>query len=494
MEHPQRPAILFEDRVFVRDELRRAIKARSDFLRTRVPARSLLGILLPNGPELLVTCIACWKAGLVPVPLHVQMKEPEIRALLCQARIRHLVTTVDGPGDFAGTALAWIARVPADGGATGAAAPVVETRMPHQAAAEPAAPAWPADLALVLHTSGTTLHPRGVMLSRANLDGIIADRLARTGLAADSVLITASCLTQSVGLYQALAALAAGATLVLLRSYELEPMVRAVREYRPTHLIMVVEAFDRLLHHPDLGAADLAALRFAAVGADRVPARVQDRFMALAGRPLCVTYGLTESSWALVNDGSRADRRLSLGTPGADVEIRLRSATGGEVPAGTVGEIHIRSPRTMLGYVDDAEGTRAVLRDGWLASGDLAWRDEDGWYWFAGRSREVIVVAGGDVVSPAEVEAALLDHPRVGACAVIGVGTDGGSEEPWAFVAPRDGAITAAELQAWLRIRISDYKVPRRVVLLDVLPVGAGGKVSRAALRELAAGMALRRP
>lgn len=492
MDTLKRPAILFGDCVLTRDDLRRVIAERARFLRRHVPPGSLLGILLPNGPELLITAIAGWKAGLVPVPLHAQLQAPELRALLCQAGVGHIVTAGGGQ-DFSATPVSWVALVEGDGSVPGEAAPRAGTRVPDAQAASPAPAARPADLALVLHTSGTTLRPRGVMLSRAGLDNVIADRLARTGLGPDSVLVTGSCLTQSVGLYQSLAALAAGATLVLLQSYDLEPMVQAVHAHRPTHLIMVVEAFDRLLHHPAISTASLTSLAFAAVGADRVPARLQDRFMALAGRPLRLTYGLTESSWALFNDGTRADKLLSLGTPGSDVSIRLRTAEGQEVATGGVGEIHIRSPRTMLGYLGDADGTSAVLRDGWLASGDLAWRDADGWYWFAGRSKQVVVLASGDVVSPAEIEALLQEHPAVGTCAVIGVGMAGGSEEPWVFVAPREAGVTGAQLESWLRERVSAYKIPRRFVFLDALPAGAGGKISRMALRELAAGMLLSR-
>ncbi len=474
------PAILFDGRTITRGDLQREIKRFAQFLKENLPARELLAILLPNCPELLSVCMACWQAGIVPVPVNTQMKWPEVQQLLNHARIRSVVTTrsvVAAPaGDFAGTPVEWICYA-------GSGALTVETG---NAGPGAQSPPLPDDLGLVLHTSGTTGRPRGVMLSRANLNHIIDDRLVQTGLGGDSLLVAASCLTQSVGLYQCLALVAAGGTLVLLRSYAVDELAETVNRRLPTHLIMVVDAFDRLLHHPKITNRSLSRLAFAAVGADRVTARVQDRFITLTGRSMCTTYGLTESSWALINPGDRIDKRLSLGKANSGVDIRLQASSGSEVAAGEVGEIHIRSPRTMIGYLHDADGTRAVLRDGWLASGDLAWRDGDGWYWFAGRSKNVIVLSSGDVVAPVEIEDLLRGYPGVSGCCVLGLTAVDGSEVPWAFVAGSGVAALESDLYALLRERISDYKIPRRMVFLDELPVGAGGKICHAALRDLA--------
>jgi long-chain acyl-CoA synthetase len=347
-------------------------------------------------------------------------------------------------------------------------------------------PKSPDQLSLVLHTSGSKGQPKGVMLAYRNLNHILHYRLAHTQLAPDCVSIVASCLTQSVGLYQSLALLAAGGTLVLLESYDVDEMAGCINRYQPTHLIMVVNAFDRLLHHPAITAGSLASLRFAAAGADRVTARVQDRFIALTGRPLRVSYGMTESSWALVNPGERLDKRLALGKPCPGVEIRLRGRDGGEVSNNEVGEIFIHSPRNMLGYLGDAELTRETLAESWIASGDLACRDDDGYYWFAGRKKNLIVLNTGDNVSPVEVENAILDHTGVSGCAVVGVSTPDGSEVPCAFVIRLDPALSAAALEAFLRERISDYKIPRRIEFRDELPVGLTGKIRGDDARGLA--------
>jgi long-chain acyl-CoA synthetase len=215
---------------------------------------------------------------------------------------------------------------------------------------------------------------------------------------------------------------------------------------------------------------------------------VQRRFIALTGRPLRVTYGLTESSWALVNPGDRLDKSLALGTPSPGVEVRLRDPQGRDVPPGRVGEIHIRSPRTMLGYLHDERLTRESLVEGWLASGDLASRDDEGWYWFAGRKKNLIVLPSGDNVSPVEVEDALLCHPGIAGCAVVGVETPEGGEAPWALVVRHDHRLSEAAALAFLREHLSDHKLPRRIVFLSELPVGLTGKLEREAVARLRQG------
>lgn len=471
-------ALIHRGREFSYQDLRSEVSRLACGLREKVGPGALLALWLPNGPEILCLYLACLKAGVVPMPLHVGMKWPELRRILAHAPVADLITSKTIIDDFAAdlseTGLRRIYLIERD-----------RPSKPWRSCAEltendgifEQVPKSADRLSLVLHTSGSKGHPKGVMLSYRSLNHILHYRLAHTQLAPDSVSIVASCLTQSVGLYQSLALLAAGGTMVLLESYDVDAMAECVNRYRPTHLIMVVNAFDRLLHHPAITPASLRNIRFAAAGADRVTARVQDRCIALTGRPLRVSYGMTESSWALVNPGERLDKRLALGKPCPDVVIELRGRDGGEAANHEVGEIFIRSPRNMLGYLGDEQLTRDTLADGWIASGDLAYRDDDGYYWFAGRKKNLIVLSTGDNVSPVEVENAILGHPGVSGCAVVGVSAPDGSEVPCAFVTRLDPALSAAALEAFLRERISDFKLPRRIEFLSELPVGLTGKI-----------------
>lgn len=474
-----KPALVFHDRCYSYGELAAESARLARGLSRRLAPGELLALWLPNGPELLCLYLACLRTGIVPVPLHRDMAAPEAHAILRSSRARVLIAS----GSLLAAAPQALAQErPERIYVIGAPAPAGchdygELRCEGGTIASYRGSED--GMGFVLHTSGSDGRAKGVMLSWRNLNEILDLRLSQTGLGPDSVSIVASCLTQSVGLHQSLALFAAGGTLVLLEGYDIERMVAAIHRYRPTHLIMVVNAFDRLLHHPAITAASLASVRFAAAGADRVTRRVQQRYIALTGRPLHVSYGMSESSWAIVNLDGRSDKCLALGKPAPGVTIRLVDEQGREVPPGATGEIQIRSPRTMLGYLHDPALTRAALTDGWLRSGDLAWRDDEGYFWFAGRRKHIIVLSSGDNVAPVEIEQALLGHDGVAHCLVAAAtAPEDGSDVPWAFVVRRDHTLCGDALLDYLRTRLSAHKLPREIVFVDELPVGPTGKLA----------------
>ncbi|HET6564038.1 MAG TPA: class I adenylate-forming enzyme family protein, partial [Xanthomonadales bacterium] len=397
----------------------------SDFaqgLAHHLQAGDLLAIDLPNGPAILALLLACFRTGIVPMPVSPALKWPELKQILDRARPKGLITHRTISGDQREALGACVRNVwlmqPAD-------SPIPVPPGPPLPITTPSTD--PERLALVLHTSGSTGLPKGVMLANRSLKHILQYRLDHCELGPDSVSVVASCVSQSVGLYQCLALLAAGAKIVLLDSYELEIMVEAVKQHSPSHLVMVVGAWDQLLHHPAINAHSLRRLRFASAGADQLTARVQRRSVALTGRSLRSSYGLTESSWAIINSSMEPGNALALGKPSPGVDIRLLNNEGDVVTPGAVGQIHIRSPRNLLGYLHDASATQAILNDGWLVTGDLARQDHDGVYWFVGRCKDMIVLSTGDNVSPAEVEAVLCTHPAVKACLVTGRRSSKGS-------------------------------------------------------------------
>lgn len=472
----QRPALIHRDRQFSHAELDRQADALASTLTQNMAPGELLALWLPNGPELICLILASLKCGVVPMPLHAGMKWPEVRAALRQARARRLIGSP--------ALLAAMSDSPAESGLdTVHASGEGDCRWPAFAAATAAdefrpPDTQPDDPALVLLTSGSAGQPKCVVLSAAALADIVALRLALTRLDADCVSVVASCLTQSVGLHQSLALLAAGGCAVLLDGYDIPAMVEAIDAHRPTHLIMVVDAFSRLLADPALPVERLRALRCAAVGADRVTASLQERFIALTGKPLHVSYGMTESSWALVNFSANPAKCLALGRPPGGAEVRLVADTGREITeAGEVGEIQLRSPRTMLGYLNDPAQTEAAFADGWLRSGDLAYRDADGDYWFAGRCKPLIVLSSGDNVSPVEVEQACLGCPGVSQCLVVAAHDQAADcLQVQAYVTRDDPTLDESALRAFLAERLSAFKIPQRIFIVDALPLGLTGK------------------
>ena len=234
---------------------------------------------------------------------------------------------------------------------------------------------------------------------------------------------------------------------------------------------------------------DLSSLRCAIVGGDALTLELHERFREVTGLEATEVCGMTECFNYSMNPPFAAKRLGSIGHPPAGTELRLQSATGGEPPVGHPGEILVRSAGVMRGYWRDPEHTAEVLRDGWLHTGDVARCDNDGYYWFVGRSKDLII-RGGSNVAPGEVEAVLHEHPAVSAAVVIGVPDPHLGQRIAAWVEPRAGAVTSEhELAEFVRERIAAYKAPEWIWVEPELPTTSVGKLDRHLLQQRAAAL-----
>jgi long-chain acyl-CoA synthetase len=338
--------------------------------------------------------------------------------------------------------------------------------------------------ALVLYTSGSSGRPKGALLSHAAV--AFAER-SWAGpvmtLTPDDVVLAALPLSHSFGLNGALLApLLTGAAVRLVERFSAETAAEILTREPITVLPGVATMFRRLL---DLsGFAGGARLRLALSGAAPLPWELAQEWRARTGVRLVRGYGSTEMFRPvsyLAADTADIPDAAGRAVPG--VQLRVVDDDGHALAAGAVGELQIRSPAAMDGYLGAPDETRAVLRDGWFTTGDLASIDAEGWVRITGRKRERILRAGYSVF-PAEVEAVLLAHPDVAEAAVVGAPHPELGEEVAAYVVLRAGARAGVDdLIAYCRERLAAFKYPRRVTLLPALPRSATGKVLKARLR-----------
>ena len=354
------------------------------------------------------------------------------------------------------------------------------------------APVHPEDPQLVLYTSGTTGRPKGAVLPRRQLFYNAVATITSWELSSADVAPLSTPLFHTGGwnvfstpLWQA------GGTVVLFDRFEPGDFLAGLAEERCTVAFGVPTQFLMMLEHPRWGEP-LPALRGLLSGGAPCPASVSARIRA-AGYPFREGFGLTEcgpNCFAITNDEA-VRRPGSVGWPIAFLDMRLVDEQLTDVPEGEVGELLLRGPQLFGGYLHDPERTaEALTPDGWLRTGDLARRDDDGGFHIAGRRKEMYI-SGGENVYPAEVEAVLADCPGVGEVAVVGVPDARWGEVGCAVVAPRaDASDGPAEEQllAFARERLARYKVPRRVVMTDALPRLGSGKLDRRRLAELARG------
>ncbi|MQA73405.1 MAG: AMP-binding protein [Solirubrobacterales bacterium] len=360
---------------------------------------------------------------------------------------------------------------------------------------EPIAPAGDAAPAILAYTSGTTGRPKGVPLSHANVLASIRAVMLAWAWDRDEVLLHALPLSHQHGLGGLHATLLAGSHAVIEPSFEPESFCRRAGEVGATMIMAVPAIWERLDAWSEISRAGLDALRVAISGSAPLPRALALRVSKWLGQLPLERYGSTEAGLVLSNPLHGERKPGGVGYPLPGIEVSVRDRDGRELGPGADGELVVRGPQVFAGYLNRPEETAAAFtEDGWFRSGDIARLDpEHGSFAITGRLKEMIIT-GGLNVFPREVESALDEHDAVGGSAVVGVPSEKWGEEVVAFIVPRAGELSSAEaLIAHCRERLSGFKCPKRVLVVEELPTNEMGKVRRERLVELAGGGAASR-
>ncbi|MFL6258085.1 MAG: class I adenylate-forming enzyme family protein [Thermoanaerobaculia bacterium] len=344
----------------------------------------------------------------------------------------------------------------------------------------------PEDLWCLLYTSGTTGKPKGVMLPHRMILWNGYNTAASWQLRPDDVSPVFTPLYHAGGLSVFLVPLfTIGGTIVLHRGFDAAEVWRVVERERCTVVLGVPTIYKLLMEDPGFQTADLSSVREFVSGGAPLPIYLIEAYQQ-RGVPLRQGYGLTEvgvNCFAMTAEDA-AVKLGSIGKPLLFTEARLAGEGGEEVGEGEVGELWLRGPHVCRGYWNNPEATAASLDPGgWFHTGDLARRDAEGFFYIAGRKKDMII-SGGVNVYPAEIEGELLLHPQVRDAAVAGVPHPTWGEVGVAFVVPGEEPPTAEDLAAFLEGRLARYKVPRDFVFLDALPRTPYGKVVKGELRD----------
>lgn len=449
--------------------------------------------LMPNRIDLVVHYLACFRAGLVATPLNYRYTAREIDHALAVSGARALLAHGERAGDIAASELSGGLELGtiAYGEAELGAAPEGEWghRFADLLAAEPlpaGPPADPTEPAAIFFTSGSTGPAKGVTHTRESLRWMIASAAAAFELTPEDVFLPGSSMSHIGSFLWALTTLWVGGRVVVARTTDSHELLPLLREQQPTVLAMIPAALSALVRDHDLQPGDFSSLRICRAGADKVSTELLTEFAARAGFPIVEGYGMTEVGLTTLNPPSGTIKQGSIGQPVCGYSVALRDDEGGPVETEAVGRIWIRTRSRMAGYWEAPEATAEVLSDEWLDSGDLARADEDGYLWFFGRKKQVIVHDGSNI-SPYEVEGALGEHPAVALAGVVGIHDTVHGENVRAYVTLRDGAEqpSSAELILHCRERIG-YKAPEEIVFLEEMPLNPTGKIDRVGLKRMA--------
>lgn len=447
-----------------------------------LPAGSRIAWLLPNGREAVTLFIGTMAAGHVATPLSLLAQSEQLAFVIAHAGCRLLFTVTEYAGQVrAALALSGQcvelmlldAALPWNGHA--------RDPWPNRAPA-------PEDVALLMYTSGTTGRPKGVLLTHGNVlagAGLVSEA-HRLG-PADRVLAVLPMYHINAQIVTALAPLWHGGSLVMPRRFSIGAFWRQAADYRCTWLNLVPTMIAYLLADPGGPGRQGGAIRFARSASAPLPVSHLQAFEQRFGIGIVETMGLTETA-APIFTNPLAPAARKAGSPGRPFGCEARTVdpvTGSVLGDGERGEIQVRGPNVMAAYLDAPEETaRAFAGEGWLRTGDLGYRDADGFYFITGRLKELII-KGGENIAPREIDEILLAHPAVLEAAVTGVPDELYGQEILAGIVLRQGCDwDEAGLRAFCEQRLGRYKVPRYFVRLDELPKGPSGKVQRLRLGQ----------
>ncbi len=345
------------------------------------------------------------------------------------------------------------------------------------------------DTAVIIYTSGTTGKPKGAELTHSNilLNSILSSNLV-SSTSKDTQLIVlplfhifAMVVLMTAGIYKGLRS-------ILLPRFDAEAVFGLLLKYKVSLFAGVPTMYWGLNHYTKdkFDYNEITKnLRVAVSGGASLPLQVLQDFEKRFNVPIIEGYGMSEGSPVVTFNQIETGRKPgSIGTPVWGVEVKLVDENDNEVPVGEKGELLYRGHNVMKGYYKNPVANAETLRGGWMHSGDIATKDEDGFYYIVDRTKDLII-RGGLNVYPREVEEVMISHEAISLVAVIGVPDEKFGEEVKAFVVLKEGVTASAdEIQSWIKEKIADYKYPRYVELIDSLPMSATGKILKKELRN----------
>lgn len=472
-EAPHAPALRDDELELDNAGLDAAVTAAAARLRdTGVRRGDVVGLLLPNRAALIIALLASWRLGAAVTPINPVLTDAEVAHQATDAGATVLVTA-DG-----GSPVAGIAGVGVDELGIGGPAP---------ADPPPAVDVAPTDLALLIYTAGTTGKPKGVMTTHGNIDAMTQSFIEHFSFTADDHSLVVLPLFHANGVVLGtLTPLRARGQATIVGRFNADTFFAAVEKHRPTYYSAVPAIYAMLTALPAEVKPDTSSLRLVVCGAAPMPAELIAKFEHRYGVPLVEGYGLSETTTASsINPVEGPRKPGTVGTVLPGQQIKIVAEDGAEAAPGEAGEVLIKGPVVMQGYLNRPEDTAKVLVDGWLHTGDVGRFDEDGYLVLVDRVKDMII-RGGENIYPKEIEGAIYENPDVFEAAVVARPHDVFGEVPLAYVALNEGATTTPEsLLAELAGKLGRFKLPVEVLVLDEIPKNPVGKIDKPTLRAL---------
>jgi long-chain acyl-CoA synthetase len=483
-ETPERVALEFMGQPITYGALAQNARKLASGLRAHgVEPGQSVGLILPNIPHFAEALYGSWLNGNVVVPMNVLLTAPEIRYLVEDSSIRALFVFQM----FVPQVEAAIADLPNPPRVfvVGEAGP----HTPYTALIEGQEPVTPREASadehvLTIYTSGTTGKPKGAVITNRN---VLAQLDMTDDLFPPQEGDRVLCVLPLFHVFALNGVLNANirhrGTIVLHVKFDLDPAVQSLKNDRISIFAGVPTMYFYILKHPEIATLKFPSLRYCVSGGAAMPVDVMHSFEDKFGVPIYEGYGLTETTVSVCCNREGAKKVGSVGKPYPGVQLKIVDDAGKPLPGGERGEIAVKGPNIMQGYLNRPEATAEAVVDGWLHTGDVGYVDEEGFVFIVDRKKDLII-KGGYNIYPREIEEVLYQMPQVAEAAVVGVQDDAKGEQVRAIISPRPGAtLDAQQVESWLKQNLAKYKLPSEYVFMEELPKGPTGKILKRELR-----------
>ncbi len=480
---PTKIAFIDGERQITYQELLHNVQKISAYLQHENLKNKCVALHLPNSLELIYLYLACFRVGAIAVPLNIMLKKPEIEYVLEDTDPQILITNSHYFNELKKINLHMKVVV------CGEPIPNVKT-IPFQELLNHSFilnKEWPPESkpAAIFYTSGSTGKPKGVVHSQKSMSAMAKSMSSCFDMTSQDIFLGYESISNASGCTHVMMLLQSGGTFVILEAFELDNYMAHLRRFKPTLLCIMSRGNYEIVNAPNISREDFSSVRINMTGGDKIPTELIQAFQEKTNVPLELGYGMSEILLITINKNHAPTKRGSVGKATENVQIQLRDPQGKIVPQGEIGEAWLKGPNLLLNYWHNEEENQKSFVDAWFRTGDLLRCDEDGYYWFFGRLKHLIV-RQGDNISPLEVEKALTRHPAVLDAGVVGAPDREEGEVPVAFVElKKNMTVNTETLLEFLGTQLEDFKIPTKLTILATLPRTKNGKIDRERLKNL---------
>nr|WP_174734875.1 long-chain fatty acid--CoA ligase [Mesobacillus harenae] len=483
--YAEQTAIIFEEERLTYRQFKNKVDRLASALRSLGAHKGdRIGLMLPNHPLYIISYYAALKLGMIVVQINPMYTERELLEIFNDSKPGYLILQEEDltrlPKQYS---FKWIFTDSLPDQNKSANLLQIDKLIIDAEAVEAVSPINPSeDIAVIQYTGGTTGVKKGAMLTHSNLvANVVQSKLLygdKMSFGEETVLavtplyhVYGMTVAMNLGIY-------VGAKILIVKKFEIENVLDVIKKFRPTFFPGVPKMYSAFVEYPEIEKFGLDCLKICSCGSAPLPVEIIKTFEDLTGAVISEGYGLSETSPTTHRNPCHGVRKVgSIGIPVPGTDCRIIDEEGNDLPVNAIGELLIKGPQVMLGYWGKEPETADAIKNGWFYTGDLAVMDEDGYFYIAGRKKEMIIV-GGFNVYPQEIESVLYEYPDIQEAAVVGIPDRQAGEIVKAFIVPKTGRTIDLELlKEHCYRQLTRYKVPKQFQVKESLPRNSVGKL-----------------